>query len=382
MNIPMRLICLLTVCFGLAWPFSARAAQPSLKTKNVFLIISDGFRWQEVFTGAEELLLNKTNGGVANVKAARAEFWRDTPEARRETLLPFFWTHIAKHGQIFGNQAKGSVARITNDKKFSYPGYNETFTGFVDPRIDSNDKKPNPNVTVFEWLHARPGFKNRVAAFASWDVFPYIFNRERSQLPLWPPFEPRFEDKRIRPPAHVTDLMRDTTSLWDIMIFDSYIHHTALDHVKRQKPRVAFLGYGETDEWAHETRYDLYLQSAHNVDRFIRELWQALQSMPQYRDKTTLLITADHGRGSGPKGWRDHGEKVEGAEYIWLAALGPDTPALGERTHCAPITQSQIAATMSELLGEDYRAAYPKAGAPIAEVIGDSASRSLRRKAN
>jgi arylsulfatase A-like enzyme len=129
-----------------------------------------------------------------------------------------------------------------------------------------------------------------------------------------------------------------------------------------------FLGFGETDEWAHEARYDRYLQSANHVDQFVRQLWQTLQSIPQYRDKTTLLLTADHGRGTGPKGWRDHGDKTEGAEHIWLAVLGPDTPALGERANCAPITQSQIAATMAALLGEDYRAAFPKAGAPIGEV--------------
>src|SRR6478735_4688294 len=38
-------------------------AQP-LKTRNVFLIISDGLRWQEVFTGAEELLISEAHGGV------------------------------------------------------------------------------------------------------------------------------------------------------------------------------------------------------------------------------------------------------------------------------------------------------------------------------
>jgi hypothetical protein len=61
-----------------------------LKTQNVFLIISDGFRWQEVFSGAEEILLTQENGGVKNTNTLRAQFWRSTPEARREALLPFF----------------------------------------------------------------------------------------------------------------------------------------------------------------------------------------------------------------------------------------------------------------------------------------------------
>src|SRR2546426_7908491 len=93
------------------------------KTQNVFLIISDGLRWQEVFSGAEEILMTKTNGGVKNVEALRTEFWRQTPEERRQALLPFFWGEIARHGQLYGNPNKGSVARVTNGKKFSYPGY-------------------------------------------------------------------------------------------------------------------------------------------------------------------------------------------------------------------------------------------------------------------
>ncbi|MGI8992391.1 MAG: hypothetical protein ACR2I2_22775, partial [Bryobacteraceae bacterium] len=41
---------------------------------------------------------------------------------------------------------------VTNGLNFSYPGYSETLCGFADPRIKSNDKVPNPNVTVLEWL--------------------------------------------------------------------------------------------------------------------------------------------------------------------------------------------------------------------------------------
>jgi hypothetical protein len=339
------------------------------KTQNVFLIMSDGLRWQEVFGGAEELLMDAKNGGVKNTNALQREFWRETPEARREVLLPFFWTEIAKRGQLLGNQKKGSVVNITNDRKFSYPGYNEVLTGLADPRVDSNAKRLNANVTVFEWLHGRRGFRGKAAVFATWDVFPYIFNIERSRLPIWPAWNPRFESPDIQVPNSVAALMRDTTQIWEGVIFDSFLFHAALDHVKRKKPRLLFLGFGETDEWAHAGRYDHYLTAARQVDQFIRRLWETVQSMSQYRDKTTFLITADHGRGSGPSEWKDHGEKIAGAEGIWIAAIGPDTPALGERTHAAAATQSQIAATIAALLGEDYGSAFPKAAAPIADLV-------------
>ena len=92
------------------------------KTHNVFLITTDGLRWQEVFTGAEEALLAKEQGGVKDVEGLKRQFWRPTPEERRQALLPFLWSQVAAKGQIYGNQAKGSFSQIVNDKRFSYPG--------------------------------------------------------------------------------------------------------------------------------------------------------------------------------------------------------------------------------------------------------------------
>ena len=121
--------------------YSQISVAESLKTQNVVLITSDGLRWQEVFTGAEKSLISKEPGGVKNVNATEKEFWRDTPEKRRQAMMPFFWSEIASKGQIFGNQHKGSKAHITNQMVFSYPGYNEILTGFADPDIDSNAKR-------------------------------------------------------------------------------------------------------------------------------------------------------------------------------------------------------------------------------------------------
>ena len=131
--------------------------------------------------------------------------------------------------------------------------------------------------------------------------------------------------------------MRDTNIPWKDLVFDSWLQSTALPYVKSVKPRVAFLGFGETDEWAHDGRYDVYLQAAHHVDGFIRALWEMVQTIPQYRDKTTFIFTADHGRGSGPTEWRNHGEKTQNSEGIFIAVIGPDTAPLGERTNSAPL---------------------------------------------
>ena len=173
--------------FALAIPLAttrttANAAATTLKTRAVVLIVLDGFRWQEVFDGPEHDLMDAKHGNAQDSARLRKDFWRDTPEAAREALLPFLWTVVAKQGQIYGNQHKGSVAQVTNGFKFSYPGYNEMSTGYPNPQINSNEFGPNPNATVFEWLNNQPEFHNQVAIFGTWDTFNDIFRVKQSGL--------------------------------------------------------------------------------------------------------------------------------------------------------------------------------------------------------
>jgi len=341
------------------------------KTRNVILVTVDGLRWQEVFRGADPLLLNHTNGGVANEDRLKAAFWRDTEEARREALLPFFWGTLAKQGQLYGNTNRGSTALLTNGRKFTYPGFNEIFTGFADDRINSNAQRDNPNVTVFEWLHQKPAFAGRTAAFANWDTHFYIFNARRSGIPTWTGYTNSLAFAPGSRLALIEQLHRDITPIWPDMDFDVFYLHALLEYLPEAKPRLVWLGLSEPDEWAHEGRYDNYLWAAHKMDQYLQRLWTTLQSLPEYRDRTTLIVTPDHGRGSGPTEWRNHGAAVEGAENIWIAILGPDTPPLGERAQTDTVYQNQIAATLAALLGEDYHAAVPKSGPPIAGALSE-----------
>jgi hypothetical protein len=355
----------------LAWSGLANGAEPAKgrATENVILLMTDGLRWQEVFSGAEESLLTKEPGGVKDVDGLKAEFWRNTPEERRQALLPFLWGTVAKQGQIFGNREKGSHAQVTNGMHFSYPGYNETLCGFADPRIDSNDKVPNPNVTVFEWLNRQNNYHGKVAAFGVWDCFPYIFNRDRCGFFIHACFEPLPGGEANPRIAMINQLRTGTTPYFGAEPFDAFEIESAIEYIKDKRPRVFFLSLNETDAWGHGGRYDLYLKAAHAADDCLRRLWETTQAIPQYRGKTSILVTVDHGRGDAPVDWKSHGEKIAKSEYIWAAAIGPDTPALGERQNCDPITQSQVAATVAALLGEDYCAAVPQAAKPIADVL-------------
>lgn len=342
----------------------ARADAPR-KTQNVVLVLIDGLRWQEVFTGADALLMNQENG-VANVDALRKSYWRETPEARRAALLPFLWGVVATRGQLYGNQNKNSVARVTNTFHFSYPGYSEMIVGYADPRIDSNDARPNPNVSVFEWLHRKPRFRGKVAAFGAWQVVPWILNRERCGFYINAGIEPVDRGRLSERQALLNQLKADLVHPWGEEPYDAITFYSALEYLRQNKPRAFWLTFGETDEFAHAGRYDQYLNAAHRTDGFLRTLWDTLQAIPQYRGATTLIVAVDHGRGNAPQGWKQHGVAYKGSDDIWIAILGPDTPALGERSDTDTVRQSQIAATLAAALGEDYPAAAPRADKPIA----------------
>ena len=360
------------LCTGICFHSSGAQTVP----RNVVLIVSDGLRWEEVFTGADPTLMNDKDGGIwASAADLRKDYWRDDPTERRKLLMPFLWGTVAKQGQIFGNQAKGSVAHVSNGLAFSYPGYNEMLTGKADPKIDSNEFGTNPNLTVYEWLNRKPAFHGKVAVFGTWSVFNDIFNEKRSDLVMQAGWKLRPSPADGTPRGELLHTMFATTTKFDADdTFDSFLQVPLMDYVRSSHPRVLFVGYGETDNWAHSGRYDLVLESCRQFDHFVEQLWTTMQSMPEYKDNTTFLITTDHGRGHGLTEWKEHGMEEKGSENIWLGVIGPDVSALGERSNAPTIVQAQIAATVAAAVGEDFRREVPAAAAPLTDALQGNAT--------
>lgn len=332
------------------------AAAQKTRIEHVILVTLDGMRWQEVFGGVDSALMNNPEY-TRNAKDMKAAFWNDAPEERRRKLFPFLWQTLAAQGQLHGNRQYGNQVDVANRYRFSYPGYNELLTGYPDTAVNSNDKVWNKNVNVLEFINSQPGFKGKVAAFATWDVFPYILNRQRSGLYVnadvdsFPAITPEL---RL-----LNDLQQLTTRPIGVRP-DIFTYVAAREYLKASKPRVLYIAFDETDDFAHGGQYDQYIKSAHAQDAMIADLWRTVQSMPQYKDKTALIIATDHGRGDRNKEqWRDHGEGVPEASGIWIAAMGPGLPALGEVKTPAQLYQAQVAATLASLLGLQFKATHP-----------------------
>ncbi len=340
----------------------------SLKTENIILITLDGMRWQEVFNGGDSSLMRQQV--YLKDDKLREKFWHNDAGERRKALLPFFWSTLAAKGQLYGNRALGCKVNVTNNQWFSYPGYSEILTGHADDeRINSNDKMYNPNGTVLEFINKQAAFKGKVAAFSSWDVFPYIINDKRSGVVVNGGLVEAQGDKLTEKEKTLNQLVTSIPNPITGVRLDAFTFYYGLEYMKKNKPRVMYYAFDETDDFAHQGEYAAYLNAANYTDRFIGELWNYLQSDPTYKNKTTMILTCDHGRGVNAQEWRHHGKKIAEADQIWMAVIGPDTPAKGEVRGECQYYQNQVAKTMASFLGLQYQS-ETKVGDEVLSMMG------------
>jgi hypothetical protein len=344
------------------------------KAENVVVVTLDGFRWQELFGGADSVLINDSVF-TSDPNALKSKYWAATPEERRRKLLPFFWNTIGKQGQLFGNRNYGNLVNVMNRYWFSYPGYNEIFTGYPDTSINSNDKNDNKNENVLEFIHSKKDFKGKVAAFSSWDAFDAILNEKRSGIFVSSGFDTLSQAVASTASLRLLNDMQQLSPspLGSSVRPDFITYFLAKEYLKSNSPRVLYLSFDETDDYAHGGKYDLYLDAAHMTDRWLQDLWNWLQSQPAYRDKTTMLITTDHGRGDLIKEeWKHHGIKIKDADQIWIAAIGKGISPVGEVRSKMQLHQQQVAATIAKLLGFNFTAKH-KVPEPI-QFVNDHAT--------
>jgi predicted AlkP superfamily pyrophosphatase or phosphodiesterase len=279
--------------------------------------------------------------------------------------MPFLWETIATKGQIYGNRDINSKVNVTNQYWFSYPGYNEIFTGYGDSIINSNDYPPNPNTTIQEFVNKQPGYEGKVATFASWAAFNRIMNEDRCGFPVNAGYE-----AVVNQPNAAEQALSDVQFMFPKVFGrserpDGITFMLAKEYLKKNHPKFLQISFIETDAYAHRDSYEYYLESAYANDSMIRNIWNLVQSDPFYKDQTTILITSDHGRGEGDE-WKNHARRIVEADQIWMAVIGPGIKPLGE-TKDIQIYQNQFAQTMAALLGLQFTS--PKPIGPVVKTV-------------
>jgi hypothetical protein len=358
-----RAAVLLVACLTFA---AAQASTPD--QRYVVLVTLDGVRVQELFGGMDPVIANApaAESGIYDFEVTKPRWWRDTPEARREALMPFFWKTLVPAGMVLGNQTKGSKVTVKNDQWFSYPGYAEMMTGEPHAEVKSNDFVRYPHRTVLEHAREALGLEHaEVAQIGSWDGLKYAASSRDGAFFM--------NGGRDAVPANLStpetelyvDLRRQVQQFWEETTSDVLTYRIAREYLRKNQPRVMWIGLGQSDDWAHARRYDLVLDYLHIADGLLADLWQTVQSTEPYRGRTTLIVTTDHGRGRTPADWAEHDTGIQGSQDIWIAIIGPDTPAMGEVRDFADVTQGTVAATMLQHLGLDWRKFNPDAAPPV-----------------
>jgi hypothetical protein len=332
---------------------------------NIIIITTDGLRWQEVFKGMDSAIASNKKFNQGDSAYIFKKYWAASDQERRKKLLPFLWSVVEQNGQLYGNRNVNSKVDNANPYWFSYPGYSEIMTGFVDTAINTNAYPPNPHVTVLEFLNHQPSLKGKVAAFGAWEAFNRILNEKRSGIPVVAADDECGGKTPTEKEKLINKMLKNSYKPWDEdECLDVFTHYAAMENLKTKKPKVIYIAYGETDEWAHGSQYKNYLNAARQVDEWIKEVWNFVQADPQYRNNTSIFITTDHGRGDiNKEEWTSHGQSVQDSHQIWFAALGPAISAKGEMKNSKQLYQQQFAQTFAKLMGYQFIADHPVAPA-------------------
>ncbi len=333
--------------------------QSQAQAKNMVIFLMDGYRWRELFQGADSLLIFNKRYTRGDSAWTVTKYWDQDPTVRRRKLMPFVWGTIVQHGQLLGNRDLGNKVNVQNKFWFSYPGRSESFTGYYDSAVNSNEYPDNPNINVMEFIDQQPGFHGKVVTFASWDAVARILNRDRNGMLV----NIYGEDIQNATPqeqeANIAQhLMPDIFGKDERLDAGTYL--LAKAYLLAHHPRVLYIDLGDTDDFGHAGEYGNYLDAAHHADAMMAEIWAILQADPFYKDQTDLVVFPDHGRGTGP-GWTSHGAHFPHSDETYFMAMGPGIAAIGEVKTAGQILQAQYAQTIAALLGFHFTAPHPVA---------------------
>ncbi|MCC9041660.1 alkaline phosphatase family protein [Myroides sp. M-43] len=122
--------------------------------------------------------------------------------------------------------------------------------------------------------------------------------------------------------------------------------------ITSDKPNVVVINLKDVDSYGHANKWNEYIQAIKTTDQSIKEIWDFLQTQPNYKGKTTLMVSNDHGRHlDGVKnGFINHGDSCRGCRHIEFFAMGPDFKKNATIT-TGSYEQIDVANTMAELLG-------------------------------
>lgn len=287
---------------------------------KVVIVTIDGVRWQEIFTGTDVFRTNE-------------------PPLDARSLTPNLHRLGERSGAFLGAPGKGEIA-ASGPNYVSLPGYMEILGGR--PARCQDNKCARVSLPTLLDEARTAGAK--VAAYSSWEtiglaasVAPGAFEMSCG----------RHNDESIDPWPGEGEYRPDR-----------FTSEAAIAYYAKERPDVFFLGLGDPDEHAHRGDYAGYVNALRRADETVGRLLELVDR------KTTVVVTADHGRAIT----FDHHGGMPEAGRVWMVAAGPRFNARGTVMSPHPRRLADIAPTLRVVMGLPADNAE-KSGAPIDELF-------------
>jgi hypothetical protein len=233
-------------------------------SQNAFIVVIDGARYTETF-------------------------------AKKDTNMPRLWNDLRPQGTVFTNfRNEGHTVTC--------PGHAAFLTGeYEDLENDGSERPRHP--TLFEYFRAKKRLPEHscyaVTGKPKLDMLTYSTDGD---------FGKKFGAKSASP-AHMSD-----TATWRLL----------RDVMDAEHPRLVIVNFPSVDAAGHDSDWTGYLGSIRTADSLVHLLWNAIQSDPFYRDRTTMFVSSDHGRHDDAHGgFQHHGCPCEGCRHIIGFGIGP-----------------------------------------------------------
>ncbi|MEE3326080.1 MAG: alkaline phosphatase family protein [Myxococcota bacterium] len=305
---------------------------------RVILIALDGVRWQDFF---------------------------DVPGSRirpnNQETQPFSGYHkvLSERGITFGNQSQGSRARMTLagffSQRKSLPSYQAILAGFAQPCPDNDCPRIGVETlpeSVARRLQLPP---EKVAVISSWPGLARAAAKDPSGIHIDAGEIQRTDEEGVR---FVTRADERTLQI-------------AIEHLKEHSPEFLFVVLDSADHAGHAGDRSGYIDALRRYDRVLLQFLETIDAMePAERERTTLIVTTDHGRGTWGDFWKFH-SLLYYAQDVFVAATGPHV--LRSRTDSdstRTVYHADLRPTVEILLGlEPTKCTHPTCGRAIDQLI-------------
>jgi len=264
----------------------AREAFSPETTANVILVMLDGVRWQEM-----------------------------APRQNGAPIFSYLHSTLSGDTRLFLND------RVANPYRVSLPAYQSIFAGSVQNCAHNGCGRVSTETFPERLVRELKLHPKKVATLASWNrIACAVESKARTTFVNagnQPVFDGPMDAEQRDNNLLQADKQWESESYRRAGRLDEHTYRHAMAYLRRHRPNFMFLSFVDADFYGHQQNYPGYMEALRRYDRWIEELFAALNEMGEYGRKTAVIITTDHGRGATPATWGEHGVKIPESARIW-----------------------------------------------------------------